>query len=264
MTQVIVRENTQVQASELLESKKDLIKRTICKGSTDEELELFLLVCKKTGLDPFMKQIYPVKRWSTTENREVMSMQTSIDGFRLIAERTGNYSPGKEPTFTYDKDGKIISATSYVKKRTSDGTWHEVAASAYFEEYVQRKKEGRPTQFWERMPHVMLSKCAESLALRKAFPAELSGIYTQDEMSQSSKEEEKPVLYKEEISEEEWAKLDSLALSISDQEYLKKLAEFVKADTLYDIQPKDYERVIRSLERKSKEKEVINEPAEVA
>lgn len=173
------------------EAKKELLKRTICKGSDDNELELFIHACKRTGLDPFMKQIYAVKRWSSSEKREVMTMQTSIDGFRVIAERTGRYAPGKETSYVYDNSGKneplLVSATAFVKKLTNDGTWHEVAATAFFEEYAQRNKEGKLTQFWERMPHVMLAKCAESLALRKAFPAELSGIYTFDEMAQASK-----------------------------------------------------------------------------
>lgn len=171
-----------------LEGKKDLIKSVFFKGCSDQEVELFLHVCKKTGLDPMMKQIYPVKRWSSAERKEVMTCQTSIDGFRLIAERTGRYSPGREPTHTYTKDGDLISATAYVKKMTPDGTWHEVAATAFFDEYAQKTKEGKVTQFWDRMPHVMLSKCAESLALRKAFPADLSGIYTSDEMSQAQAE----------------------------------------------------------------------------
>jgi phage recombination protein Bet len=171
-----------------IESKRDLIKSVFFKGCSNDEVELFLHVCKKTGLDPMMKQIYPVKRWSSAEKKEVMTCQTSIDGFRLIAERTGRYSPGRESTYTYDKDGNLMSATSYVKKMTSDGTWHEVAATAFFDEYAQKNKEGKLTQFWERMQHVMLAKCAEALALRKAFPADLSGIYTSDEMGQAHNE----------------------------------------------------------------------------
>lgn len=169
------------------EVKKELLKRTICKGSTDEELELFIHACKRTGLDPFMKQIYAVKRWSGSEKREVMTMQTSIDGFRVIAERTGRYAPGAETKYEYDSEKNLISATSYVKKLTLDGTWHVVSATAFFDEYAQRTKDGNLSQFWGKMPHVMLAKCAESLALRKAFPAELSGIYTMEEMSQASK-----------------------------------------------------------------------------
>ena len=165
-----------------------MLRDTICKGATHEEFKLFTYVCSRTQLDPFMKQIYPVKRWDKKVGREVMTMQTSIDGYRLIAERTGKYSPGREPTFVYDENGNVVSATAYVKKMTADGTWHEIAATAFYSEYVQRNKDGKPTQFWQQMPHNQLSKCAEALCLRKAFPADLSGIYTQEEMSQADVE----------------------------------------------------------------------------
>jgi len=152
-----------------------LIKNYLCRGISDDELKLFSAVCKKTGLDPFMKQIYAVKR------KDQMTIQTSIDGYRLIAERTGRYSPGRESTYLYDGD-KLVCATSYVKKQTADGTWHEVAASAYYDEY----KPAYSNAFWESKKHIMLAKCAESLALRKAFPNELSGLYSEDEMAQAS------------------------------------------------------------------------------
>lgn len=167
------------------ESKMQLLKDVFFKGATNDEFMLFAHACERTGLDPFMRQIYPVKRWDSTLKRETMTVQTGIDGYRLIAERTGCYAPGREPTFTYNKDGKVLSATAYVKKLTKDGTWHEISASAFFDEYCQRTKEGKPTSMWEKMPHSQLAKCAEALALRKAFPTELSGLYTKEEMEQA-------------------------------------------------------------------------------
>jgi len=173
----------------LPESKIQLLKNTICKGANDTEFQIFLHACQRTGLDPFMKQIHAVKRPERLKDgtwRESMTIQTAIDGYRLIAERTNKYSPGKEPTYQYDTEGRLLCATAYIKKQTADGSWHEVSASAFYEEYVQTTKDGKPTKFWEKMKHNQLAKCAESLALRRAFPAELSGIYTTDEMGQAS------------------------------------------------------------------------------
>jgi phage recombination protein Bet len=165
-------------------SRFEVIQRTYFKGLSMDDIAVFGHVCKHVGLDPFLKQIYPVVRDTKQKDgtkKPTMSIQTGIDGYRAIAERTGKYSPGKEPLFRYDKDNRLFSATAYVMKMTNDGKWHEVAATAIMKEYL-------PTytnDFWGTKPHIMLSKCAEALALRKAFPAELSGVYTKEEMDQA-------------------------------------------------------------------------------
>lgn len=159
------------------QSHRAIIKDMYFRGASDAEFEAFLMLCKKTGLDPIAKQIYVMK-----SGGKLVTM-TSIDGQRLVAERTGKYAPGREPTYTYDAKGKLISATSYVKKRTSDGSWHEVAATAHLVEF------GKDNQIWKQMPHIMLAKCAESQALRRAFPNDLSGLYSREEMEQANIEE---------------------------------------------------------------------------
>lgn len=213
--------------NELTTYSKDqvkLLQDTIAKGSSPQEFEIFLHACRRTGLDPFMRQIWVVKRWDSTLQRESMTLQVGIDGFRLIADRTGNYSPGKAPEFEYDKDGKLLSATAFVRKRTSDGHWHEVAATAHYPEYAAVKKDGTPTHMWASKPHIMLGKCAEALALRKAFPADLSGLYTKDEMEQAANPKD-PI---ELISEDQIEELN-VVLGNCDREYVDKVLAGLKS-----------------------------------
>lgn len=258
-----------LSASNFLDKEKlDLLKNTICKGSTDHEFQLFVYACKRSGLDPFMKQIHAVKRPERQKDgtyADVMTIQTGIDGYRLIADRTGRYCPGRSPTFSYDKNGNLFSATAYVKKQTKDGTWHEVEAIAHYEEYVQRKKDGVPTQFWNKMGRSQLGKCAEALSLRKAFPAELSGIYTMEEMAQSNN----PVVMTvpasvslqiqqklvELISIEQAEEL-TLLISQCDEKYKAQVAKFLSDNGksgIHDVPTEWYERIKKTALKKREE-----------
>ena len=160
------------------------LKNTIMpKNSSSEELELFIEYCKRTKLDPFARQIYAI------DVQGKLSIQTSIDGFRVIAQRTGEYR-GQE-VFWCGEDGiwkdvwlenKEPAASKVLVYRK--GYDRPISGIALWKEY-NRKIKGKYTM-WDKMPAVMLAKCAESLALRKAFPNELSGIYTSEEMDQAN------------------------------------------------------------------------------
>jgi len=175
------------------EDQVELIKRTICSGSTNDELMLFMQQCKRTRLDPFSGQIHAVKRKVKDGDRwvEKLSCQVAIDGLRLIADRTEKYI-GQTSTMWCDSDG--VWRDVWLKKSppaaAKVGIYREgfkdvIVGIARYDSYAQKKSDGTPTAMWARMPDVMLAKCAEALALRKAFPHEMSGIYTEEEMAQA-------------------------------------------------------------------------------
>lgn len=152
----------------------ELIRCEIAPKASFAELALFVQVAASRGLDPFARQIYAIHRGGK------MTIQTGIDGYRALAERTGHYAGNDDPVFEEEENGYPRKATVTVHKLVG-GTRVPFSASARMAEY---KPDGA-ARMWSKMPHTMLGKCAEALALRKAFPAVLSGIYTADEMDQS-------------------------------------------------------------------------------
>lgn len=185
-----------------------LIKNTILKPknreATNDELALFIGQCSRTGLDPFARQIYGIFRKS--DGVEKMTIQTGIDGFRLVAQRAGGYG-GQDGPFWQDTNGlwheswpnktPLPVAAKVIIRKVIGGVVVETPAVANFEEFAPRYK-GVLQGLWPQMPAHMNAKCAEALGLRKAFPQELSGIYTSDEMEHVDLDQ--PVIVAREIA----------------------------------------------------------------
>lgn len=173
-----------LQPGQMNREQIELLKTTICRDASDDELRLFSQICAARGLDPFAKQIYAVKL------KGVMTFQTSIDGFRLIAERTGKYGgqlgpywcgpDGEWKDVWLSRDAPAAARVGIIRHDFKETLW----GVARFASYTTGQN------LWLKMPEVMVAKCAESNALRKAFPQELSGLYSSDEMEKANNEPE--------------------------------------------------------------------------
>jgi phage recombination protein Bet len=153
--------------------------------ATKEETLLFARQCQRTGLDPFARQIYGQFRFDKKRGDEVMAVQATIDGLRAVAEDSGCYAGQPEPEYYDggrwvevwpDRTKQPVAARVTVRK-VIGGILAETRAVAHWSEYYDAN-----SPMWKDKPALMLGKCAEALALRKAFPNVLSGIYTAEEM----------------------------------------------------------------------------------
>ena len=172
----------------------DIIKRDIAKGASDNELQFFLALCNRTQLDPFLHQIWMIKRRAKNEDTEKwedrMVPQLGIDGARLIAERSGKYE-GQEGPYWCGPDGiwtdcwlkpeHPVAAKVLIYKR---GARVPTTGIALYAEVAQIYN-GQPNSFWKKQPAFQLAKCAEMNGLRRAFPAEMSGLQIEDEPGDS-------------------------------------------------------------------------------
>lgn len=160
---------------------------------TSAELASFLHLCQRTGLDPFARQIYLIGRWDKKAGREVFRPQTGIDGYRIVAQRTcerTRQSLGYEDTVWCGPDGQwtdvwLSADPPAAAKVTVLRDGKRFPAIARWSEYVPLDRDGRPTGLWVKRHAAQLEKCAEALALRKAFPLDMAGVYTSEEMEQA-------------------------------------------------------------------------------
>lgn len=170
------------------DDKIELLKRTIARGVTDDELDLFIAVCNRTGLNPFAKQIYAISRYDGKLQRNVMAIQVGIDGLRLQARRSRDFA-GEDGPYWCGEDGQWrdvwlsdeppAAAKVGVRRRGDSVFTYGVTT---YREYCQRTREGKPMGLWLTMPANQLAKTAEAQALRKLFPAETAQLQIDEEI----------------------------------------------------------------------------------
>lgn len=187
-----------------------LIRNTVARDCNPMEFDLFVTVARNAGLDPFRKQISAIVFSKDNPDKRRMSIITTIDGLRVIAARSGRYRPDEdEPVFEIDPAAKsptnplgLVKAVVkiYVADAMREGGWKPVTGVAYWDEFAPIKDEwaydqsqgrraptGKQTLDgqWPKMPRIMLAKCAEAQALRKAFPEDMSSLYEAAELDRA-------------------------------------------------------------------------------
>lgn len=171
---LVVTDN-QPPAVVITDTQIDLIKRTLAKDATAEELQLFFYDNRRRGVHPLDKLIHFTKRGGK------YTPITSIDFMRSRAAETGDYAGNDDAVFTgAPKAGEFSAAVTVY--RFVRGERCAFSATARWSEYCPPSGQDH---MWQKMPHTMLGKCAEALALRKAFPQQTAGLYAAEEMDQA-------------------------------------------------------------------------------
>lgn len=160
-------------------------------GVSDHELAYFIQVCRHRNLDPFAKQIYLATRKQQVNGEWKVQRvpETTIDGFRVLAERTGLYEgqtapqwyDGKRWVEAWVADSPPLACKIGVYRKGFREPLVVVGSYRSFVQMVGKGSDARPGPIWRKMPDHMLAKCVEAQALRKAFPEQLGGLYTSDE-----------------------------------------------------------------------------------
>lgn len=164
---------------EFTNEQRAMIRDTYAAGASEKEFQVLLEVAKIRRLNPLLKQIHFMQRWNPDLERKVWVSVVGIDGFRALADRTRLYGGQDEPEY-----GPTVNGfPEFCKVRVYRKGWERPAVGvAYWSEYVQLKRDGKPTRSWATMSHTMIAKCAEAQALRKAFPEDLGGLYAPEEL----------------------------------------------------------------------------------
>jgi len=183
----------------------DLIRRTVAKDCNPPEFDMFMHICKNVRLDPLRRQIYAFVFGKDGTDKRKMAIVTGIDGYRTIAARTGNYRPdNRAPRIVYDEAVRNAQTNplGIVKAEVSafkfaHGEWFEVVGESYWDEFAplkERWENDKPTGVfyldpkkdnWRKMARVMICKCAEAQALRRAWPDDFSGLEVEEEVARA-------------------------------------------------------------------------------
>ena len=151
-----------------------------------EDLKRFMIISSQFGVNPFKNEIYATYVWNSSTGREELTPIVSIHGLRKLARKGGKYSHTGTAEIKKGENGTLESVTVPVFGLVNGEPTEFTRYTAFYEEFVQKNKEGKPKSTWVKMPIVMLTKCAEANAIRQAF--DISGIYIEEEISREDEQ----------------------------------------------------------------------------
>lgn len=212
MNKALTKSDSSAAVGALTDPQLRLLKRTVAQDCNDDEFNLFVEVARNLRLDPFRRQVLPLVFSKNDAKKRRMSLVVGIDGMRRIATRTGNYRPASEPPhYEIDEAAKsdtnphgIVLCRVSVFQQDRNGDWFPVMGEAYWDEFAAIEEEwhwgderGKKVYTgkkmlsgqWGKMPRLMIAKCAEAQALRRGWPDDLSGVYSEEELDRSRVEE---------------------------------------------------------------------------
>lgn len=217
--------------------------------------QVFMHVAQRSGLDPFARQIYMISRWDFQSGRNKWTIQTGIEGYRVIADRRKEYAGQLEPQWCGEDEvwrdvwtstkPPVAARVGVIRRDWPNPAWGVV----HFDEFAATKKGGGFTHMWETKGRNQIAKCAEAAALRRAFPQDFTGVFIDEEMEHLNNSPPRTVIdaEQERQAEPNWDEL------IETQEVARDLDELRKTWYLAKgVRPNDAElreRIAQAMER---------------
>lgn len=160
------------------------------KQPSDAEVVKFMMLCRARELDPWVGDAYLIGYDS--QNGPQFSLITAVQALLKRAEIS--------PQFDGIESGIVVQTGSGIEHRDGAlalegesivGGWAKIYRKDRKIPYsavvkFQTFNTGRSQ--WAKDPAGMIVKCAKAAALREAFPTQLAGLYTDDEMGEISRE----------------------------------------------------------------------------
>lgn len=158
--------------------------RYLAKGNaqlTEQEVVMFMSLCKFNRLNPFLNEAYIVKYGD-----QPAQMVTSKEAYFKRAEANPHYRGIEAGIIVQTKEGDIVERDGAFQAPGDIllGGWARVfrddrdvpvTAKVNLAEYDKQRST------WNQIKSTMIAKVAKAQALREAFPSELGALYTPEE-----------------------------------------------------------------------------------